>query len=46
MSWFICNCFPDEGSQGDGSGIVILGREEETRSFATALAAGALLTGF
>ena len=26
MSWFICDCFPDEGSQVNGSGIVILGR--------------------
>ena len=26
MSWFICGCFPDEGSQSNGSGIVILGR--------------------
>lgn len=27
VSWFICGCFPDPGSQESGSGIVILGRE-------------------
>lgn len=44
MSWFNWDCFSDKGREASGSGIIL--GNEETLNFATALAAGALLTVF